>query len=86
MKPSSATGVGRLCSLDVDRLPDIDLAELAALLSLCEHHQVWPHQVLITIGTLLPKKISGDRVIGLLSHFGRMWSQAREGYVKTWTG
>eukprot|EP00959_Pyramimonas_sp_CCMP1952_P388825 8146731-Pyramimonas_sp.AAC.1 len=78
MKPSPAMGVDRLCSLDVDRLPDIALAELAALLALCEQHQVWPHQILITIGTLLPKKSNGDRVIGLLSHFARMWSQSRE--------
>ena len=40
MKPSSAMGIDRLCSLDVDRLPDIALAEMAGLFSLCVLHHV----------------------------------------------
>eukprot|EP00959_Pyramimonas_sp_CCMP1952_P162922 3406008-Pyramimonas_sp.AAC.1 len=77
--------VDRLSSHDLLRLPDEALQGLSALLSVCEATQTWPHQMLLTIGTLLPKKVSGDRIIGMLPHLSRVWSQARESYVKQWT-
>eukprot|EP00959_Pyramimonas_sp_CCMP1952_P028486 597312-Pyramimonas_sp.AAC.1 len=80
-----AMGVDRLAPLDTSRLPGQALDELAALLNVCEARQVWPHQLLLTIGTLPPKKHKGDRVIGLLPHIARLWSAARERHVRTWT-
>eukprot|EP00959_Pyramimonas_sp_CCMP1952_P113984 2383521-Pyramimonas_sp.AAC.1 len=58
MKPNAAMGVDRVGSHDYDRLPDAAIDELGEILALCELHQVWPHQVLLTLGTLLPKKLS----------------------------
>eukprot|EP00959_Pyramimonas_sp_CCMP1952_P335426 7023039-Pyramimonas_sp.AAC.1 len=78
-------GVDRLSSHDLLRLPDGALQELSVLLSVCEATQTWPHQILLTIGTLLPKEVPGDRIIRLLPHLPRVWSQARESYVKQWT-
>eukprot|EP00959_Pyramimonas_sp_CCMP1952_P169806 3547718-Pyramimonas_sp.AAC.1 len=56
-----AMGVDRLTPLDTSRLPVSALDELAALLDICEARQVWPRQLLMTIGALLPKKLKGDR-------------------------
>eukprot|EP00959_Pyramimonas_sp_CCMP1952_P413815 8670589-Pyramimonas_sp.AAC.1 len=64
-------GVDRLTPLNTSRLP-VSALELAALLNICEARQVWPRQLLMTIGTLLPKKLKGDRVIGLLPHLARL--------------
>ena len=67
-----ALGVDCLTPLDTSRLPAPALDELAALLNVCEQRQAWPRQLLLTIGTLLPKKLKGDRVIGLLPHIARL--------------
>eukprot|EP00959_Pyramimonas_sp_CCMP1952_P217351 4545896-Pyramimonas_sp.AAC.1 len=71
MEQTAAMGVDRLTALDTDRLPDAAFEELAVVLAACGACQAWPHRQLLTIGTLLQKKISGDRVIGLLPHIAR---------------
>eukprot|EP00959_Pyramimonas_sp_CCMP1952_P439803 9207641-Pyramimonas_sp.AAC.1 len=59
---------------DFARLPDSALAELAILFEACEQYGCWPGQVLLIIGRMLMKKTSGDRIIGLVSMLGRVWS------------
>eukprot|EP00959_Pyramimonas_sp_CCMP1952_P279667 5847417-Pyramimonas_sp.AAC.1 len=73
-----AMGADRLTLPDTSRLPGPALDEPAALLNICEARQVWPHQLPLTIGALLPKKLQGDRVIGLRPHIAGLWSAARE--------
>eukprot|EP00959_Pyramimonas_sp_CCMP1952_P134833 2821573-Pyramimonas_sp.AAC.1 len=70
---------------DFERLPDSALAELAILFEACELHGCWPGQVLLIIGRMLTKKVSGDRIIGLVAMFGRVWSMIREPLVRTWS-
>eukprot|EP00959_Pyramimonas_sp_CCMP1952_P215827 4514378-Pyramimonas_sp.AAC.1 len=82
MKVGGAMGVDRICVHDLDRLPDVALAEMCIILSVCEEVQCWPHQVLLIIGTLLPKRLAGDRIIGLLSYLARVWSQSRRGHPR----
>eukprot|EP00959_Pyramimonas_sp_CCMP1952_P319638 6688304-Pyramimonas_sp.AAC.1 len=59
-------------------MPDIALTGLSQLYAVIEETLVWPVQLGLTSGRLLPKKVSGDRVIGLLSMIARIWSLARE--------
>eukprot|EP00959_Pyramimonas_sp_CCMP1952_P244608 5113125-Pyramimonas_sp.AAC.1 len=40
---------------------------------------------MLVIGRLLPKKVSGDRVIGLISMLSRVWSMSREPWVRSWS-
>eukprot|EP00959_Pyramimonas_sp_CCMP1952_P206442 4317403-Pyramimonas_sp.AAC.1 len=50
-----------------------------------EAELVWPRQTMITLGRLLPKKTEGDRLIGLLSMFSRLWSLIREPVIRQWS-
>eukprot|EP00959_Pyramimonas_sp_CCMP1952_P278780 5828887-Pyramimonas_sp.AAC.1 len=70
---------------DFERLPDSALAELAIRFEACELYGCWPGQVSLIIGRMLPKKVSGDRIIGLVAMLGRVWSMIREPLVRTWS-
>eukprot|EP00959_Pyramimonas_sp_CCMP1952_P378069 7919716-Pyramimonas_sp.AAC.1 len=67
MKGRAGMGVDMLSPLDFERLPDEALAELVLLYQACEYHLVWPGQILLILGRLLPQKSNGDRIIGLVS-------------------
>jgi hypothetical protein len=84
MKANTGLGADRMTPIDVERLPSEALVELAELLNAIERALAWPHQTQLIIGKLLPKKVSGDRVIGLVSFLGRLWSLIREGHVRQW--
>eukprot|EP00959_Pyramimonas_sp_CCMP1952_P185201 3872610-Pyramimonas_sp.AAC.1 len=60
-------GVDVLSPTDVERLPDVALDELARMYGVIEETLTWPSQLGLTIGRMIPKKASGDRVIGLLT-------------------
>eukprot|EP00959_Pyramimonas_sp_CCMP1952_P379778 7955438-Pyramimonas_sp.AAC.1 len=49
-----------------------------------ECSQMWPHQLLLTVGAMRAKKDNGDRIIGLLPEIARLWSMCREGTVREW--
>eukprot|EP00959_Pyramimonas_sp_CCMP1952_P333677 6987959-Pyramimonas_sp.AAC.1 len=85
MKGRAGMGVDMLSPLDFERLPDEALAELVLLYQACECHLVWPGQILLILGRLLPKKSNGDRIIGLVSMVGRLWSLIRKPYVRSWS-
>eukprot|EP00959_Pyramimonas_sp_CCMP1952_P284246 5941592-Pyramimonas_sp.AAC.1 len=51
-----------------------------------EQQVAWPYQVPVTLGGLLPKKGGGDRAIGLLTTFARIWSLTREPVAGDWSG
>eukprot|EP00959_Pyramimonas_sp_CCMP1952_P274210 5731754-Pyramimonas_sp.AAC.1 len=65
MKPRAGQGLDRLSPTDLDRLPDAALAALASLFVMTEESCTWPWQLLPVLGRPLPKKSSGDRIIGL---------------------
>eukprot|EP00959_Pyramimonas_sp_CCMP1952_P250228 5230363-Pyramimonas_sp.AAC.1 len=71
MKPRAGLGADQLTPCDIERLPDAGVAELATLFNTAEEFLAWPVQTMIVIGRLLPKKISGDRVIGLITMLSR---------------
>eukprot|EP00959_Pyramimonas_sp_CCMP1952_P303499 6351119-Pyramimonas_sp.AAC.1 len=77
-------GVDRLSTVDLDRRHLTALDELAVILDARVVSQCWPHQLLLTIGALLPRKVAGDRVIGSLPHISRMRPKAREPRAQTW--
>eukprot|EP00959_Pyramimonas_sp_CCMP1952_P236982 4952571-Pyramimonas_sp.AAC.1 len=70
MKAAAGLGADRMTPIDVERLPSVALVELAELLNAIERTLAWPHQTQLIIGKPLPKKLSGDRVIGLASFLG----------------
>eukprot|EP00959_Pyramimonas_sp_CCMP1952_P332812 6969267-Pyramimonas_sp.AAC.1 len=78
MRAKTGLGADRLSPLDVERPPQAGLEELAELVNVCEATLTWPHQTQLVIGKLLPKKVEGDRAIGLISMIGRVWSGIRE--------
>eukprot|EP00959_Pyramimonas_sp_CCMP1952_P125502 2624047-Pyramimonas_sp.AAC.1 len=61
MKARAGQGVDVLSPTDIERMPDIALTELSQLYAVIEGTLVWPVQLGLTIGRLLPKKVSGDR-------------------------
>eukprot|EP00959_Pyramimonas_sp_CCMP1952_P158435 3313381-Pyramimonas_sp.AAC.1 len=71
MKPRAGLGVDVLTPLDFERLPDLALDELRGLYAVVEETLVWPSQVSLALGRLLPKNLKGGRVIGVLSMFTR---------------
>eukprot|EP00959_Pyramimonas_sp_CCMP1952_P118862 2485054-Pyramimonas_sp.AAC.1 len=85
MKSKTGLGVDRVSPGDLERLPDVGLGVLADLLNCVESLLAWPAQTLVVIGELLPKKASGDRIIGLISMLGRVRSKAREPWAQQWT-
>eukprot|EP00959_Pyramimonas_sp_CCMP1952_P037855 792334-Pyramimonas_sp.AAC.1 len=82
MKANTGLGADRMTPIDVERLPSEALVELAELPNANERTLAWPHQAQLIIGKLLPKKMNGDRAIGLASFLGRVWSLIREGHVR----
>ena len=70
--------------VDVERLPDSALEEARGLCRLVEEGLAWPWQAMAAVGRLLGKKSGGDRVMGLLATFCRLWSMAREGQMRQW--
>eukprot|EP00959_Pyramimonas_sp_CCMP1952_P293161 6131345-Pyramimonas_sp.AAC.1 len=78
MKGKAGMGIDRLSPLDVERLPDVAIAELCSLYAAIEERKTWPWQTMLVVGRLLAKKSGGDRVIGLIAMFCRIWSLARE--------
>eukprot|EP00959_Pyramimonas_sp_CCMP1952_P196134 4100583-Pyramimonas_sp.AAC.1 len=85
MKASTGQGVDFLSPVDLERLPDTALAELALLFTACEACLCWPGQLLLILGGMLPKKVQGDRIIGLVPLLGRLWSLIREPLVRGWS-
>eukprot|EP00959_Pyramimonas_sp_CCMP1952_P068875 1437691-Pyramimonas_sp.AAC.1 len=85
MKPRAGLGVDRLTPCDMERLPDQGLEVLASLPNSIEHLLAWPAQTMLAIGRLLPKKVSGGRVISLISMLSRVWSMSREPWVRSWS-
>eukprot|EP00959_Pyramimonas_sp_CCMP1952_P454761 9470440-Pyramimonas_sp.AAC.1 len=63
-KPRAGLGADVLTPLDYERLPDLALDELRVLFTVVEETLVWPTQVSLVLGRLLPKKSKGDRAIG----------------------
>eukprot|EP00959_Pyramimonas_sp_CCMP1952_P326001 6823920-Pyramimonas_sp.AAC.1 len=61
------------------------LDELRVLHPVVEDTLVWPSQVSLVLGRLFPAKSKGDRVIGALTTFTRVWSKAREPAVQAWS-
>eukprot|EP00959_Pyramimonas_sp_CCMP1952_P241868 5055622-Pyramimonas_sp.AAC.1 len=78
MKSRAGLGIDRLTPLDSERLPDCALDELAGIFETIEATCTWPWQLLVVLGRLLPKKSSGDRVIGLMAMVTRLWSLSRD--------
>ena len=58
-------GIDRLRVNDLTRLPDVALEEMVDLLSVCATTRRWPRQALLAVGAILPKKVAGDRTMGL---------------------
>eukprot|EP00959_Pyramimonas_sp_CCMP1952_P452074 9465050-Pyramimonas_sp.AAC.1 len=85
MKPRAGMGVDRLAPCDIERLPDAGVAELCALFAAIEYLLVWPVQTMLVLGRLLPQKLNGDRVIGLVTVLSRVWGMSREPWVKSWS-
>eukprot|EP00959_Pyramimonas_sp_CCMP1952_P013939 294860-Pyramimonas_sp.AAC.1 len=85
MKTKAGLGVDRLTPIDFERLPDSALEELSGIYEAIEASVSWPWQLLVCLGRLLPKKSSGDRVIGILPMFCRLWSLARDDLSKQWS-
>eukprot|EP00959_Pyramimonas_sp_CCMP1952_P056290 1175762-Pyramimonas_sp.AAC.1 len=78
-------GLDRLSPIDLERLPDAALTELAQLYNMFEECQTWPWQLMGVVGKLLAKKTVGQfRVIGLICMICRVWSLAREPVVQSW--
>eukprot|EP00959_Pyramimonas_sp_CCMP1952_P249037 5205779-Pyramimonas_sp.AAC.1 len=79
MRPKLGQGVDRLSPLDIERLPDSALTELSSLFETIEEALAWPIQTQLVIGHMMPKhRGSGDRIIGILTMFARVWSMCRE--------
>eukprot|EP00959_Pyramimonas_sp_CCMP1952_P180063 3765366-Pyramimonas_sp.AAC.2 len=55
--------------VDFERLPPVALDDLAHSHMAIESEITWPHQVMMTLGRLPPKKTEGYIIIGLLSMF-----------------
>eukprot|EP00959_Pyramimonas_sp_CCMP1952_P466771 9490520-Pyramimonas_sp.AAC.1 len=51
-------GVDFVTPLDLERLPDCAIAELALVFEACEQCLCWPAQLLLILGRMLPKKSS----------------------------
>ena len=83
MKPRSGKGLDRLSPTDLDRLPEEALSSLASLFMMIGECCTWPWQLLPVLGRLLPKKSSGDRIIGLVCLLCRVWPMIREPIVKS---
>eukprot|EP00959_Pyramimonas_sp_CCMP1952_P095115 1989012-Pyramimonas_sp.AAC.1 len=85
MEARAGQGIDRLSQLDLERLPDEALSELAELFNMFEECQTWPWQLMGVLGRLLPLKAEGQfRVIGLIRVLCRVWSLAREPVVQSW--
>eukprot|EP00959_Pyramimonas_sp_CCMP1952_P376284 7881781-Pyramimonas_sp.AAC.1 len=78
MKAEAGMGIDQLSPIDVERLPESGMHDLAQLYEAIEGPLTWPRQKMACIWRLLPKKSSGDRVIGLLPIFCRIWSLVRD--------
>jgi hypothetical protein len=84
LKANTALGADRLRPADLLRLPDNAPSELAELFNMAEHVQMWPHQLLHTIGVMRAKKDNGDRILGIMAIIARLWPLIREPYVQAW--
>eukprot|EP00959_Pyramimonas_sp_CCMP1952_P388554 8141767-Pyramimonas_sp.AAC.1 len=62
---------------DLLRLPDEVLQQYTDPLNQIEIGGAWPPQVMVTCGAMAPKKVAGDRVLGVLPHTARTWSRIR---------
>eukprot|EP00959_Pyramimonas_sp_CCMP1952_P311558 6520374-Pyramimonas_sp.AAC.1 len=58
-KPKASLGADVLTPLDFERLPDLALDELRVLYSVVEETLVWPSQISLVLGRLLPKQSNG---------------------------
>eukprot|EP00959_Pyramimonas_sp_CCMP1952_P208887 4369242-Pyramimonas_sp.AAC.1 len=84
LKANTALGADRLRPAGLLRLPDNAPSELAELFNIAEHVQMWPHQLLHTIGVMRAKKDNVDRILGIVTIIARLWSLTREPYVQDW--
>eukprot|EP00959_Pyramimonas_sp_CCMP1952_P115199 2408092-Pyramimonas_sp.AAC.1 len=78
MKASTGQGIDFLSPVDLERLPDTGLAELALLYTACEACLRWPGQLPLILGRAPPEKVHKFRIIGLVPLLGRLWSLIRE--------
>lgn len=58
--------------------------DVAALFQACEVERRWPEQVALTVYVMLPKEGGGDRPIGIMAGWVRLWERARLPDMKIW--
>eukprot|EP00959_Pyramimonas_sp_CCMP1952_P471393 9498344-Pyramimonas_sp.AAC.1 len=77
MPPNIATGVDTMGPGDLLRLPDGALDQYVRLLNFIETQAHWLPQAHLTIATMAPKQLGGERVLGVLLNIARTWSRLR---------
>ena len=83
MPAGTGHGIDTFGPRDVARLPLQARTMFLHLLRMVEYYRAWPLQTLVVIAACIPKKLAGDRVIGLMAMLSRIWSKSRDSFMGT---
>ena len=85
MSGKKAKGIDAIGPIEIQRLPAPARQELADLYAMVERTGFWPPQIFAVLGAVAPKPKGGDRILGQLPFFMKLWSKIRYPLSERWS-